>query len=395
MLSDVDKGSVSISFVKQALRCVRRRRLAVAPLLEQADIAPALLARAQARVSAERFAQLWLSVASALDDEFFGLDSRRMKVGSFATLCTYSVHGRDLRAALRRAARFVELLLDDLQVRLVEQGAAARIVVRSRPGRPLAGAEHEAFAHETMLILLQGLMCWLVGRRIDILQACFAYSRPARWREYLVMYSPELAFERAESALAFDAGHLDAPVVQNEASAREFLRDAPYNIILKYKDASSWSARVRHQLRLAPPPDWPAFETLAERLQLGPASLRRRLDREGSSFRIIKDALRRDLAIDYLSHSDLSVEQIAPALGFAETSAFHRAFKQWTGARPGEYRRRLRTTSQPPARPPRWAKCATPSELPQRPENSSGTAYRPTNQRAGKGISRPLDGTSP
>jgi AraC-like DNA-binding protein len=55
----------------------------------------------------------------------------------------------------------------------------------------------------------------------------------------------------------------------------------------------------------------------------------------------IKDALRRDLAIEQLSHGDLPVPEIARAVGFAEPSAFHRAFKQWTGVRPGEYRRRL------------------------------------------------------
>ena len=62
---------------------------------------------------------------------------------------------------------------------------------------------------------------------------------------------------------------------------------------------------------------------------------------EGQSYQLIKDDLRRDLAISQLSHSDKSVLDIALDLGFAEASAFHRAFKKWTGARPGEYRRAL------------------------------------------------------
>jgi AraC-like DNA-binding protein len=71
------------------------------------------------------------------------------------------------------------------------------------------------------------------------------------------------------------------------------------------------------------------------------ATVRRRLQEEGESYQSIKDQLRRDLAISYLSDSGRSVVDIALELGFAEPSAFHRAFKKWTGASPGEFRRTL------------------------------------------------------
>ena len=70
-----------------------------------------------------------------------------------------------------------------------------------------------------------------------------------------------------------------------------------------------------------------------------PATLRRRLSEEGESYQSILDELRRDLAIALLGETSLSVAAIAIELGFAESSAFHRAFKKWTGASPGEYRR--------------------------------------------------------
>jgi AraC-like DNA-binding protein len=73
------------------------------------------------------------------------------------------------------------------------------------------------------------------------------------------------------------------------------------------------------------------------------ATIRRRLHEEGVSYQSIKDQLRRDLAIGYLSHTDRSVMDIALELGFSERSAFHRAFRKWTGAAPGEFRRGLRT----------------------------------------------------
>ena len=52
---------------------LRRQGLADAPLLEQAGIAPALLQRPYARVSAQAYARLWRAIAAAADDEFFGI----------------------------------------------------------------------------------------------------------------------------------------------------------------------------------------------------------------------------------------------------------------------------------------------------------------------------------
>jgi AraC-like DNA-binding protein len=85
---------------------------------------------------------------------------------------------------------------------------------------------------------------------------------------------------------------------------------------------------------------------LAKQLHTTASTLRRRLDEEGQPYQSIKDELRRDLAINYLSRSRDSVMDVAIALGFADPSAFHRAFKKWTGANPGEYRQSRQRLSE-------------------------------------------------
>ncbi len=62
------------------------------------------------------------------------------------------------------------------------------------------------------------------------------------------------------------------------------------------------------------------------------------LREEGSSFQELKDHLRRDLAIYHLGRDELAIQDIAEQLGFSKPSAFHRAFKKWTGLTPGAYR---------------------------------------------------------
>jgi AraC-like DNA-binding protein len=190
-------------------------------------------------------------------------------------------------------------------------------------------------------MLLHGVACWLVGRRIPVLRAQFSYPEPPHSAEYRLMYSTNLSFQAAHTALVFHAAHLDLPIVQNERSLKEFLRNAPENILVKYKNGSSLTARIRRRLRQCLPGMLPEFEGLAAEMNMTPATLRRRLHDEGTSYQSIKDQLRRDLAISYLSHSDRSAMDIGLELGFSERSAFHRAFKKWTGASPGEFRRRM------------------------------------------------------
>lgn len=333
----MEKGSISVYFVASALEAVRERGWDADELLRQAGISPALVQLPQARVSAQQFGALWLAVARVLDDELFGQDSRRMKVGSFAMLCRTLIQCETLRSALLCMARFFNLILDDFQCSLREADGRASLVIVEAAGERAP----RVMGHETLLMMQHGLACWLVGRRIPILAAAFAYPAPSRSAEYRHMYCEELAFEQEATALYFDRSYLTLPVVQSQRSAKEFIAKAPANIVLKYKNSSGLAAQIRRQLRTANGADWPDFDAFAARLNMSSSTLRRRLLDEGQSFQDIKDQMRRDLAIHYLCHTDKTVADIAAALGFAEVSAFHRAFKKWTGARPGGYRERM------------------------------------------------------
>jgi AraC-like DNA-binding protein len=332
----MEKGSISIYFVQSALDPVITRGLDAAPLLAAAGISPALLQLPQSRVTAQNFSALWLGVARVLDDELFGQDSRRMKVGSFAMLCHMLVHCDTLDSALVRMARFFNLILDDFHCSVENDGRRAGFVIREEAGRPAP----RVIGHETLLMLQHGVACWLIGRRIPVLAAEFAYPEPSRSAEYARMYSQELHFNRDATRLMFDPSFLSLPVIQDERTVKEFVRAAPANIVLKYKNTNSLASQIRRRLRAAARSDWPDFVTFAASLNMTSSTLRRRLEDEGQSFQAIKDDLRRDMAIDYLCHTSKNVTEIAVELGFAEASAFHRAFKKWAGASPGEYRQR-------------------------------------------------------
>lgn len=345
-IKTLEKGSISICFVHEALACIRCRGLDQNALLLQAGMSPELLASPTARVSSRQFGALWHLIAQTLDDEFFGMDRHRMKAGSFTLLCHAVIHSDTLERALLRAMRFLRLVLDDMAGELSRDGDTAHILLKDLPASTASASDspataNRAFAYGTYLIMLHGLACWLVGRRIPLSTADFCCAEPVFSDEWRILFSRNLNFNQTHCRISFPARYLDMGNIQNERTMKEFLRSAPANFLVKYKNSDSLSAKIRRRLREWSPAAWPDFETLAHQLNASPATLRRRLDDEGESYRAIMDELRRDLAIALLSDTPLSMSDIAAELGFAESSAFHRAFKKWTGTRPGEYRCRV------------------------------------------------------
>jgi len=328
-----EKDTVSTYFVGAALaRLPNDGRLRV---LKTAGIPVEISTASSARVTAESFAALWLAVSREMDDEFFGLDSRRMKVGSFAMLCNAVLHNPNLDKALKASLRGFGLYLDDITAELRLEDRWAVIAIDNRITSPRG----RLFAEETLLVMVHGLMCWLAGRRIPIALAEFGHSQPAHSAEYAVMFSQRLRFDAPRTCLRFEGSYLGAPVVQNASSLGKFLRTAPQSVFLKYRNEDSWMARLRRALRRnVGDGEWPSLDAVASQFNLTPTTLRRRLESEGTTFQEVKDQLRRDLAVDRLCNSATSVGDIAAELGFKEPSAFHRAFKKWTGVQPGEYR---------------------------------------------------------
>lgn len=330
----MEKDSVSIHFVRAAVR--RLESAGRARVLRAAGIAPDLLAADAARVPATAFSALWLAVARESDDEFFGLDTRRMKVGSFALLCRSLIGAGDLERALKQMLAGLRVFLDDVEGELRVAGGEAAVRIHNR----IADQEARRFADETFLVMVHGLLCWLGGRRIPLSAAEFAYPRPPHAHEYATMYTEHLAFGAGrDTTIRFDARHLALPVLPQVAQLRTFLRSAPQSVFLKYRNEDSWAARVRRRLRAAAAhADWPVLEDMAQSLHVAPATLRRRLETEGVTYQAIKDALRRDAAIHRLSSTGLTIADIAAEVGFEEPSAFYRAFRKWTGVAPSAYR---------------------------------------------------------
>jgi AraC-like DNA-binding protein len=234
---------------------------------------------------------------------------------------------------LRAGLRHYRLLLSDFTPRLQVTGGVAALSLLPRvPADALLVYAQRAFA-----FLAYGLACWLVARRLPLLAVDLPCSEVDRPGDAPVLFQAPLS-HGVRTGWRFEARWLSLPIVQTAESLGAFLQQAPANLLLKYRDDSRLTERIRRILRRHLGGPVPSLETVGALLAMTPQTLRRRLRDEGRGFREIRDDLLRDAAIDYLTRPGLTLPEIASLLGFSEASTFHRAFKNWTGVAPGAYR---------------------------------------------------------
>jgi AraC-like DNA-binding protein len=138
--------------------------------------------------------------------------------------------------------------------------------------------------------------------------------------------------------MRFSAAYFDMPIRQRKTNLRKFLARAPEDWIFVSFSEQLTSHRIRQYLA-ASLPDVPTVEDAARSFHWSVRTLCRRLAAEETAFQTLKDELRRDIAIQRLTGTNDPIAAIAGDVGFDDPTAFHRAFRHWTGSTPGEYRR--------------------------------------------------------
>lgn len=330
----MSRDTISIHFVNAALTGAKRLGLDVDTLLSHVGIEAELLRQPKARISPDQYTRFVKMLWLVTQDEHVGFDTQPRRLGTFAIMCQLIINAKTLGKALELSSQFYGLFGDEWAVTLVRDKHEARLI-------PHIPQEYDPdhFITESMLMIWHGLASWLIERRIPLERVQFSYDRPNHADEYdALFFAPLMQFGASHTEITFAADYLDLPIRQDESTLEEFLKTAPAQLLVKFKNTNSLTSRIREVLKSQIGEEMPTLNDVAAMLYLSPQTLRRRLAAEGKSYQGVKDSLRRDAAIHLLLRPDLTLEDVAQQVGFSETSTFHRAFKKWTGVTPGLYR---------------------------------------------------------
>ena len=328
------RAATPMAFVQAIVRAYALYGKAPGAALAAAQIAPRDVGNRQARVTAAQFEALNAHAMQELDDEALGWFSRRLPWGSYGMLCRASITAPDLGVAIKRWCRHHRLLTEDILISLQVQGGAA--TVRIQEQRPVP-AELREFCLVSCLRFLHGFASWAIDSRVSLREASFPFEAPPHADAYPAMFPGPVRFGAAQAAIVFDARYLALPLRRDEAALRHMLQRALPLTVLQYRRDRLLGQRVRELLR-ARAGEATTAEALAGLLNVSGRTLHRQLHEEGTSLQVLKNEVRHELAVEQLRRTTRPIKQVALAVGFRNEKSFSRAFLQWTGHAPRDFR---------------------------------------------------------
>lgn len=322
--------SLSLTYVQRLLAGAARQGVSLPALFVASGIEAERFYDANARFSGAELIRLIQVLMQQTGDEFIGLATDvRSKPGTFSMMAHAVINCANLEKAIRRSAAFYELF---------ETPAYIRFDIIDNEGRvTLDFREHTPFActvHELMVFVSLRFWSWLVGRRLDPLVIEFAFEAPPNAYEFQRLFKCPVNYGMDANVIRFPASWLTLPLAQNPLSLSRFLKDSIAVLFGGKTNRVGLAEQIRGILGKTADSQFPELAEIAALLNLTAQTLRRRLKDEGTNYQVIKDQMREQAARFYLAKPALTIDEIALMMGFSEASAFHRAFKKWTGMTP-------------------------------------------------------------
>ena len=333
--------TVAASVVADMLQYLERRGVRTDAALGAMGIEPPFPASPDERVPGSRVERLWSFGVDQTGDPLLGLHmAETYNAGALDILGYVILSCRTVGEALEKFTRYARLLNDGMRVELVREGKTAFCrctYVEGVDNYLLRTPQH---AIDATWGGLAREMRRLARTPLGAKAVWFRHAAPDRTHlaDYSRVLGAPVRFGALDDRFIFPSEHLDEPLPSANPLLLEVFeqhaRAALPSTDIEQSRADDVSRVLSQKLKGAAP----ALDEVARELSMSSRNLQRALRDAGTSYQSLLDAARRDLAIRHLANPATSAGQVGFLLGFSEPSAFHRAFRRWTGKPPSAYR---------------------------------------------------------
>ena len=201
-----------------------------------------------------------------------------------------------------------------------------------------ANADEQRMLQECFAMLIQALVETVLGREVSNARIELAHARPPYHRLYQQYLHSPVKFSSALNTFILPAKLARQPNASGDPESYALAQDLCRKLLEQVpRSALSTADRVKHLL-LSKTPGTVTETEVARAMFVSKRTLARRLEKEGDSYRAIRERLLSELAARHLRESGLTVESVATLLGYNDAAAFRKAFYRWYGQAPSKFR---------------------------------------------------------
>lgn len=347
----MQEATFSIAIVRDIVQYVAAQGVDVACLYTAASLEPEWLEDPDRQVSGEVLKYLWREAVRQTGDQDLGLhigeafDLAAIGIVGYVLL-NCQTYGQVLEKLSQYTCLFSQGVAIHHQVRDgwvycdCEVVGDVKNYLLEEPRQPI---------ESTFSALVMGTQ-QLTGKVLPIQSVWFQHPAPEYYRENYLEQSPEpypehqrifqteVQFSQPTNRLVFSADCLEWSVRSANVKLLSVFEDHAAAMLTAQSRSQSYTQKVMVTIAQSLQGEVPTLEAIAKSLMTSVRQLQRELQTENTSYQQLLDTVRREIALRQLQNPDTSIHDVAFLLGFSEPSAFHRAFKRWTGKTPRQHR---------------------------------------------------------
>jgi len=334
-------GTVSVRMLWPFMRVLRGFGLQL-EILRGAGLDESVLSDADARIPREILGRmLWASIQSTGDVALGVHAGERAESSDFGVMDHAVRASPDMRRALACIARYTRLQDDAVEPRIIEQGDGVTFEMRSSIPTVLRATND--FQVTCAVTNFHRRLRWPEPP----LEVHLRHDSPTNVEEYERVFRAPVRLGMPHNAVVYGRGLLAWPIATANPDVCSAFGQRLEAELRELDRVETIAQRVRRLLLERMGRDGIGIADIGGELHMSPATLRRRLVDEGTTYRSIVDELRRELALRYVAEPRVAIGEVAFLLGFSTQSAFGTAFRRWTGSSPLEHRLRLKAARAP------------------------------------------------
>lgn len=261
---------------------------------------------------------------------------QRLAVNTHGILGFAAMNSGSIRQVVELVAKFIPLRTDLIAIGYDSDDERYRILFLEQ--RELGDIRRSVL--EAIVLTIKNILDFICMGDDPQTQIALPYPEHDYADFLRSMFNTRVDFDQDWVGISVPVEVVDRPLkMANNASFREATKVCQQELE-QLENQDSLATQIQ-QLLLSGSQQFPTLETTARCFHMTPRTLHRRLQEEGTRYQSLVENVRHRLAIQHLKKGDLTIQQIAYALGYSEVANFRRAFKRWQGVPPSEYIQQL------------------------------------------------------